>query len=255
MSTLSVETIDVFYGQAQALHGASLIAQSPGVTCLLGRNGVGKTTMLRAIMGLQKVDRGQLALDGRVVTAMAPHARAALGIRLVPQDQVVFPGLTVKDHLDLARATRARRSPLAQSSAAQSSAAQSSAAQSSAAQSSGEQWMDYFPVLRERLSQRADTLSGGERKMLAISQALLGGAEFLLMDEPTEGVQPSIVESIAASLVEIGKSIGVLLVEQNLDVVSFVGGDNYIMEKGAIAAQGPFDDLERSGHIERYLGL
>jgi urea transport system ATP-binding protein len=245
MSTLSVETIDVFYGQAQALHGASLIAQSPGVTCLLGRNGVGKTTMLRAIMGLQKVDRGQLALDGRVVTAMAPHARAALGIRLVPQDQVVFPGLTVKDHLDLARATRARRSPLAQSSAAQSSAAQSS----------GEQWMDYFPVLRERLSQRADTLSGGERKMLAISQALLGGAEFLLMDEPTEGVQPSIVESIAASLVEIGKSIGVLLVEQNLDVVSFVGGDNYIMEKGAIAAQGPFDDLERSGHIERYLGL
>jgi ABC-type branched-subunit amino acid transport system ATPase component len=240
MSTLSVETIDVFYGQAQALHGASLTAQSPGVTCLLGRNGVGKTTMLRAIMGLQKVDRGQLVLDGRVVTAMPPHARAALGIRLVPRDQVVFPGLTVKDHLDLARATRARRSPLAQSSPAQSS---------------GEQWTDYFPVLRERLSQRADTLSGGERKMLAISQALLGGAEFLLMDEPTEGVQPSIVESIAASLVEIGKSIGVLLVEQNLDVVSFVGGDNYIMEKGAIAAQGPFEDLERSGHIERYLGL
>jgi ABC-type branched-subunit amino acid transport system ATPase component len=230
--TLAAGSLEVFYGQAQALHGATLVAQCPGITCLMGRNGVGKTTMLRAIMGLQRAERGSVHLDDLDVSGLAPHARASLGIRLVPQDQVVFPGLTVKEHLELARVSRAR-----------------------GAQDSIEQWLGYFPVLRERMSQRADTLSGGERKMLAISQALSGGAQFLLMDEPTEGIQPSLVELIARSLVDIGKSVGIVLVEQNLDVVSYVGGAGYIMEKGAMAASGSVEELERAGLIDRYLGL
>src|SRR5258708_1561742 len=101
MKTLAAGNLEVFYGQAQALHGATLLAEAPGITSLIGRNGVGKTTMLRAIMGLQRVQRGSVRLDDLDISGLAPHARAALGIRLVPQDQVVFPGLTVREHLDL----------------------------------------------------------------------------------------------------------------------------------------------------------
>lgn len=229
VSDLTVQDLDVFYGQAQAVHGVSLSVQAPGVTCLMGRNGVGKTTTLRAIMGLQAAAHGRVRLGERQVGGLAPHARAALGIRLIPQEQIVFPGLTVGEHLQLARLNRAR--------------------------AVGEQWADYFPVVRERRDQRADTLSGGERKLLAITQALIGGAEFLLMDEPTEGVQPNLVETIAEALVEIGRHVGILLVEQNLAVVMHMGGLAYIMEKGAVAAAGPVADLDRQGLIQRYLAV
>jgi ABC-type branched-subunit amino acid transport system ATPase component len=239
MSTLVAEELCVFYGQAQAVHNATLSAVSPGVTSLIGRNGVGKTTTLRAIMGLQHVQRGRVHLDGVDLTRLPPHKRAALGIRLVPQEQVVYPGLTVREHLALARVTRT----------------QDRRRETQAADDDREQWLRLFPVLGERGSQRADTLSGGERKMLAIAQALVGGAEFLLMDEPTEGVQPSMVELIAQALATIAERRGILLVEQNLDVISYLGGTGYVMEKGAIAASGSIEDLERSGRIDKYLSV
>jgi ABC-type branched-subunit amino acid transport system ATPase component len=227
VTELTVQDLDVFYGQAQAVRGVSLSVQAPGITCLIGRNGVGKTTTLRAIMGLHTGARGHVRLGAREVGRLAPHARAALGVRLIPQEQVVFPGLTVGEHLRLARVNRAR--------------------------AAGEQWADYFPIVRERRDQRADTLSGGERKLLAITQALIGGAEFLLMDEPTEGVQPNLVETIAEAVKEISRHVGVLLVEQNLAVVMHLGGPAYIMEKGAVAAAGPVAELHRQGLIQRYL--
>ena len=229
MSVLSAQGVDVFYGQAQALHAATLEVPSPGITSLMGRNGVGKTTLLRAIMGLQRINAGQVRLDEADISGLAPHRRASLGLRLVPQDQVVFPGLSVKEHLDLARVSRKS--------------------------ADGDEWLELFPVLQERLSQKADTLSGGERKLLAIGQALASGARFLLMDEPTEGVQPSTVELIADSLSKIARQLGVLLVEQNLDVVAHVGGFGYIMEKGHVAAAGPVEELDANGDIDRYLGI
>jgi ABC-type branched-subunit amino acid transport system ATPase component len=234
MSTLLVDRLRVFYGQAQALHEASFSVGSPGITCLMGRNGVGKTTTLRAIMGLQPIQAGQLHLDGTDITRLYPHQRASLGIHLVPQERLVFPGLTVGDHLRFARSgrSRGRRSDHAL-----------------------EQWLDLFPVLAERRKQLAETLSGGERKMLAIAQALAGGADFLLMDEPTEGVQPNVVEQIARALGEIGKLCGLLLVEQNLDVILYLGGTGYVMEKGAIAVSGTVEELERNGSINRYLSV
>jgi branched-chain amino acid transport system ATP-binding protein len=235
VSTLVANKLRVLYGQAQALHDASLSVGSPGITCLMGRNGVGKTTTLRAIMGLHPIQGGQLHLDATDITRLHPHQRATLGIRLVPQERLVFPGLTVADHLSLARTSRSR------------------GARSDHAR--GEQWLDLFPVLAERRKQLAETLSGGERKMLAIAQALAGGADFLLMDEPTEGVQPNVVEQIARALSEIGKLCGLLLVEQNLDVILYLGGTGYVMEKGAIAVSGTVEELERNGSIDRYLSV
>ena len=233
MTTLEAHDLSVLYGQAQAVDHASLAVAAPGVTCLMGRNGVGKATTLRAMMGLLPVRGGRIVLDGADVRTLAPYRRASLGMRLVPQEQIVFPGLTVHEHLELARMTRSRRA---------------------GGDDSGH-WLSYFPVLRERREQRADTLSGGERKMLAITQALVGGAEFLLMDEPTEGVQPNLVEVIAEALARIAKTRGILLVEQNLDVIQYLGGRGYIMEKGAIAADGSIDELERTGQIDHYLSV
>jgi ABC-type branched-subunit amino acid transport system ATPase component len=171
--------------------------------------------MLRAIMGLQRTSGGQVTLDDVPLSGMPPHRRAALGLRLIPQDQVVFPGLSVKEHLELARV--------------------------SSKGGDGDQWLELFPVLQQRLSQKAETL--------------IGGAEFLLMDEPTEGVQPSIVELIAESLARIATQFGVLLVEQNLDVIAHIGGFGYVMEKGHVAASGPVEELDRNGSLDRYLGI
>jgi urea transport system ATP-binding protein len=213
---LVVEGIDVAYGESRVLTRLSLAVGDGQVVCVMGRNGVGKTTLLRTIMGLLAPSRGSIVFDGRPITRLAPYERVRRGIGYVPQGREIFPGLTVRENLALG-ARRKRPSP-----------------------ASLDYVLSLFPALGGMLGRRGGDLSGGQQQQLAIARALIAGPRLLLLDEPTEGIQPSIVEEIAAVLRRIREegTRSILLVEQYLEFARAISDRFYVLEKGAVVLEG-----------------
>ena len=213
---LAVNGIDVFYGESRILTHLSLGVAEGQVVCVMGRNGVGKTTLLKTIIGLLRPREGTIVFDGHDVTQLAPYERVRLGIGYVPQGREIFPSLSVQENLILG-ARRKRPTP-----------------------ESLDYVLSLFPALSHMLDKRGGDLSGGQQQQLALARALISDPTLLLLDEPTEGIQPSIVQEIAAVLQRIkqeGKR-SILLVEQYLEFARSICDRFYVMEKGAVALEG-----------------
>src|SRR5262245_5426114 len=211
---LNVDGIDLHYGAAQALRGVSLSAEPGKVTCVLGRNGVGKTSLLRALVGQHPISRGAITFEGADITRLQPFERARRGIAYVPQGREIFPLLTVEENLKTGFAPLQRDE-----------------------RTIPDDVFALFPVLGEMLRRRGGDLSGGQQQQLAIGRALVMRPKLLLLDEPTEGIQPSIIKDIGraiAYLRNLGK-IAVVLVEQYLDFARELGDHFAVMERGAVA--------------------
>jgi branched-chain amino acid transport system ATP-binding protein len=213
---LAVSDLHVHLGESHILQGVSFSAPTGRVTALLGRNGVGKTTTLRALMGLVSRSRGTVAVGGQDVTRLPTHAIVRLGVGYVPEDRDVFSGLTVDENLRLAVRGRNPRYELV---------------------------YDLFPELRARGSQRAGTLSGGQQQMVAIARALLNENALLLVDEPTKGLAPLLVSDVAAALERAAELTTVVLVEQNLRVVQRVAHEVVVLDGGRVVHEGPAGEL------------
>ncbi|MCR4266513.1 urea ABC transporter ATP-binding subunit UrtE [Nitratireductor sp. ZSWI3] len=228
---LTVEAIDLYYGAAQALRGVSVAAEPARITAVLGRNGVGKSSLLRAIAGIQPVARGKIAIGGEVMRRTPPYARARLGLGYVPQGREIFPLLTVKENLQTGFA------PL-----------------KPAERSIPDTVFTLFPVLKDMLSRRGGDLSGGQQQQLAIGRALVTRPKVLILDEPTEGIQPSIIKDIGRALQFLRDELGmtILLVEQYLDFCRDLADSIHIMDRGEILHTGPASDLDKP-EIKRHL--
>jgi branched-chain amino acid transport system ATP-binding protein len=207
---LQVSGIDAWYGEAQALRGVDLEVAAGEVVTLVGRNGAGKTTLLRCLMGLHRQVRGEVALDGQRIDAWPAHRRARVGLGYVPDDRGVYATLSVEENLLLPPTVGPEPWSL-------------------------ERIYATFPRLRERRAARGTTLSGGEQQMLAIARVLRMGARLLLLDEPTEGLAPVLVQQIGALLLDLrGQGATVLLIEQNLRFATSVAERHYLLAQGAI---------------------
>jgi urea transport system ATP-binding protein len=219
---LSLENIEVSISGSQILRGVSFQVPTRSVTCLMGRNGVGKTTTLRTITGLLKQTRGSIILDGKDISAMPPEERARAGIGFVPQGREIFPHLTVEENLHIGCVARGKSAALGL-----------------------ERIFSLFPILKEFLPRKGGMLSGGQQQQLAIGRALLTDPKLLILDEPTEGIQPNVIDQIGDTirlLREEGK-MSILLVEQYLDFAKELADRFAIMDRGAVVASGGIDDL------------
>jgi branched-chain amino acid transport system ATP-binding protein len=230
---LELRNVDAFYGQVQVLRQVSLTLEAGEVLCLLGRNGAGKTTALKAIMGLVPPRGGQVLLDGEDLTALAAHEIPRRGIGYVPQGRRLFSELTVMDNLRVGLMAR----------------------------DSGPEVLEHvlglFPLLRERLTQRSGTLSGGEQQMLAMARALCLSPRVLLLDEPTEGLMPAMIARIRQSVLDL-KALGVatILVEQRVEAVLSVADRVAFMENGRVTGLVAASELAADRRlIDRYVGL
>ncbi|MBX9631367.1 MAG: ABC transporter ATP-binding protein [Burkholderiales bacterium] len=226
---LQADGLCTFYGTSQALFDVALKVPSRGGVAILGRNGAGKTTLLKTLAGDLKPARGTVRFNGSECTRMPVEARVRRGIGHVPQEHGVFGRLTVKENLRIGAMAAPR----------------------------GEQRIDemieLFPRLGQRLGQQAGTLSGGERKMLAISRALLGSPHLLMLDEPTEGVWHGVIEEIAECLEQLTRTIAVVIVEQHVKMALRVARYCYVMDRGHVALQGPSDDVRDDPALVRLL--
>ena len=229
---LTVTDVEVFYGESRALNRISLTVPDGQVVCVMGRNGVGKTTLLKTMVGLLAARHGTVEFAGRDVTHLPPYERARLGMAYVPQGREIFPALTVRENLVVG--SRRKRPP--------------------------RETLDYvlglFPALAGMLGRRGGDLSGGQQQQLALARALIADPRLLLLDEPTEGIQPSIVEEIASALDRI-KTEGrraIVVVEQYLEFARALCDRFYVMEKGAIAWEGEKErfDVEE---VKRFLSV
>jgi branched-chain amino acid transport system ATP-binding protein len=230
---LSLEGVNCYYGDVHVLRDVSLACAAGEIVCLLGRNGAGKTTTLRAVMGLVPLRSGSIRLDGHDLARLSPPDIPRRGIGYVPQGRRLFPFLTVAENLRMGLLlTRQGEESL--------------------------RWvLDLFPVLRERLGQRAGTLSGGQQQMLATARALCAQPGFLLMDEPSEGLQPSLVQRLLETIRTLkARQVGVLLVEQKIEVALKVADRVVVMENGSVGYAGTPQDLaSRPEVMLRYLGV
>jgi urea transport system ATP-binding protein len=222
---LEVTDAVLHYGAAQALRGVSLTAEAGKITCVLGRNGVGKTSLMRSIVGHNKLTSGTVAFEGKAIDRSAAYDRARSGIAFVPQGREIFPLLTVKENLETGYAPLKR-----------------------ADRNVPGHVFELFPVLRQMLSRRGGDLSGGQQQQLAIGRALVMRPKLLVLDEPTEGIQPSIIKDIGRAIRYLRDStgIGVLLVEQYLDFCRDLADVVYIMDRGQIVHRGQAEDLDNS---------
>lgn len=228
---LKVEGAHLYYGASHVLRGVDLLAERGRITCVLGRNGVGKTSLLRAVLGLQPLRSGRITWDGREVTGLAPHLRARLGFANVPQGREIFPRLTVEENLKtgLAAAPREERTI-------------------------PEEIYELFPVLHRMRRRRGGDLSGGQQQQLAIGRALVTRPKLLVLDEPTEGIQPSIIkeiERVIASLAARG-SMAIVLVEQYFEFARDLADHYTLMDRGATVLSGRKADMAE-GDVRRYL--
>jgi branched-chain amino acid transport system ATP-binding protein len=226
---LLVSDLHVYLGESHVLQGISFSVPKGRVTALLGRNGVGKTTTLRALLGLVPRSRGRVVLDGSDVTGSPTHTIVRRGVGYVPEDRDIFAGLTVEENLRLSERAGDGRYDLV---------------------------YDLFPELRERGRQRAGTLSGGQQQMVAIGRALLNENSVLLVDEPTKGLAPLLVSEVAAALERAAGLATILLVEQNLGVVKRVAEDVVVLDGGRVVHEGTAAELFATpGRVRELLGV
>ena len=226
---LEIEGLNVYYGDSQVLRDVHLTIPAGKVVCLMGRNGVGKTTLMKSIVGLLSPKRGRITLGAEEITQLPPYLRARRGIGYVPQGREILPSLTVEENLLIGlEASGDKKIPA--------------------------EIYGLFPVLKTMLSRRGGDLSGGQQQQLAIGRALVSNPRLLLLDEPTEGIQPSIIKEIVAVIRKIKTEgrMSILLVEQYLSLVREIADLFYVMEKGAIAAEGPVEKLT-DAVVRRYL--
>jgi branched-chain amino acid transport system ATP-binding protein len=232
---LDVRDVHTYYGDSYVLQGVSLSVPRGRVVGILGRNGMGKTTLIRTIVGFTPPRRGSVVFKDRDITGWPSNRSVALGLGLVPQGRRVFPSLTVRENLDVAQARNGQ---------------------------GGDAWsvervMDLFPRLRERAGNRAGKLSGGEQQMLAIARALMTNPELLLMDEPTEGLAPLLVREVGRVIERLKASgLSILLVEQNLAMAIRLADDVHVLSRGRIVHSGPAQALWANEEVKaRYLGV
>jgi branched-chain amino acid transport system ATP-binding protein len=232
-----LEDVHTFYGKSHILHGVSLAVGRGEVVGLLGRNGVGKSTTLKTIMGLVQPSQGQLQLEGQAITGLPPHKLARLGIGYVPEDRRIFRLLTVMENLrvglDRQDVTEERRQALL------------------------DKVFTYFPVLGERRDQAGGTLSGGEQQMLAIARAMMLEPKIILLDEPTEGLMPRMVSQIR-QIIDVlhEEGVAILLVEQNVPLTLAASQRVYIMEKGCVRHHCAASEIDvNHAVIKQYLGV
>jgi urea transport system ATP-binding protein len=218
---LEAKGIELSYGASLCLRGVDLVAEPGTVTCVLGRNGVGKSSLMRSIMGLERIRAGSITWEGRDISAASPADRARAGIGYVPQGREIFPFLTVQENLETALAAAPRGSRVS------------------------DEVFEMFPILKSFLRRRGGDLSGGQQQQLAIARALTARPRLLILDEPTEGIQPNIIKDIARVIHMLAKDRGmaVVLVEQYYEFARSLGDRLAIMVRGEVALAGPAGEL------------
>ena len=235
MALLEIDDIHVFYDNIEALKGVSIKVESGRIVTLVGANGAGKTTTLRAVSGLLHPRLGEIRFAGQSLNEVPAHAIAAMGVRHVPEGRRIFARLTIAENLAMGAFVRRGRREIAEDR---------------------ERMLTLFPVLRDRLNQIAGTLSGGEQQMVATARALMGRPRVLLMDEPSMGLSPVMVDRVFETIKAINEQgVAILLVEQNAVMALGVADDAYVMESGRIALSGRGADLLDDEKVQRaYLG-
>ena len=228
---LKVKNLNFSYGEVDTLNQISMEVPNESIVCVMGRNGVGKTTLMKNIVGLLRPSKGSIELDGMELVSLKSHQRSREGLGYVPQGRLIFPRLTVEENLLVGlHARKCTRVP--------------------------GYIYDYFPLLHEMSGRKGGDLSGGQQQQLSIARALLTDPRVLILDEPTEGIQPNIIQLIESILIKIveEKKISVLLVEQYLDFACRIGSSYYILDGGRIVDDGDMENIDRS-RIERHLSV
>ena len=225
---LQVDRLCAGYGHSQALFGVSLTAAPRGAIAVLGRNGAGKSTLLKTLFGELAPMSGTIRLDGAAIEGESAERRVRRGIGYVPQEHAIFAKLTVRENLLLGCVRQPDRSGM-------------------------DYVLDFFPKLAQRLAQTAGTLSGGERKMLAIGRAVLGRPRLLMLDEPTEGVWVGVLEEIADRLKQLSKEMALILVEQHIELALEVAQHAYVIDRGYVALAGPSAAVKSDPQLMRHL--
>jgi ABC-type branched-subunit amino acid transport system ATPase component len=219
---LELDGVNTFYGKSHILHDVSLEVRANQVTALLGRNGAGKSSTIKTIMGMVAPASGTIRFADNLISGLTPEAIARAGIGLVPQGRRLFPGLTVAENLKLGALSRQRGSGVHWSE---------------------ERIFGYFPRIRDKLGINADLLSGGEQQMVAIARALSGNVRLLLLDEPFEGLAPAVVEEVFKSLDQLRRDIAILIIEHDLDLVLALADHAYVLDRGHVSHAGPAEPL------------
>ena len=220
---LKINGLDTYYGESKIIDNLSLEVPKGKIVCLIGRNGVGKSTTLKSIMGLTKTPKGSIMFDGKEIIKMKPYERAKLGIGYVPQGRDIFPQMTVEENLKLGLQVKGGKGKVPTNV------------------------IDLFPIISKFMLRKGGDLSGGQQQQLAIARALVSEPKMLILDEPTEGIQPSIIADIGYAIKKINEWTGItiLIVEQYLDFVLDVAEEYYVMDKGAIVMSGKTKDANK----------
>jgi urea transport system ATP-binding protein len=230
---LNVESVNQYYGGSHILRGLDFEAKVGEVTVVLGRNGVGKTTLLKSLMGLVPIKSGAIKLGGQAIDKLKPYERVRMGVGYVPQGREIFGRLTVAENLQMGLASKPGSTPFP------------------------EQLFELFPVLKQMMNRRGGDLSGGQQQQLAIARALAAGPKLLILDEPTEGIQPSIIKDIGRAIRKLadegldGQKMAVVLVEQFYDFAAELADQYLVMERGEIIQRGRGENMEADGVRQR----
>jgi urea transport system ATP-binding protein len=230
---LNISNIKVNYGKSKVINGISIEIQTGEKLAILGRNGVGKTTLLKAIMGVLPLVDGEIVLDDRNISKQPPHLRSKQGIAYVPQGREIIPELTIEENLELGGYAHTKD-----------------------LEGQKKRVLEFFPALNVHLKRNGGVLSGGQQQQLAIGRALMANPKILILDEPTEGIQPNIVAEIATILDRIRKEMGItlIIVEQNLKFAKKIADHYVIIQKGKVVSEGTMEELEEET-IKRYLAV